>query len=95
MIYCGSKDYWLKVACVLISSGRKYSKIIISTAHNNHFKCSFTFFVIAKAKARSNPAQADSKRSEDYNFKLDENGLLLDSKFHITPPLSPLSKRDI
>ena len=28
-------------------------------------------------------------------FKTNENGLLLDSKFHITPLLSPLSKRDI
>ena len=45
-----------------------------------------SFFVIVRAKARSNLARADFKLSEVKKSKLDENGLLLDSKIHITPP---------
>ena len=50
----------------------------------NVFYCpiwSDVFSVIARAKARSNPVLADFKRSEVYQSKLDENGLLLDSNF--------------
>ena len=35
------------------------------------------FFVIARAKARSNPVLADFKRPEIYQSKLDENGLFI------------------
>ena len=43
--------------------------------------CSELFFVIARAKARSNPVLTDFKRLEIYQSKLDENGLLLDLVF--------------
>ena len=50
-----------------------------------------SIFVIARTKARSNPILTDFKRSEIYQSKLDENGLLLDFIFHFYTPLTWVS----
>ena len=71
--FVGSPVY--KLSCRLRISDFE-TRIFLSNL--NVFNCPFcleVFFVIVRAKARSNLVFADLKRWEVYNFKLVENGL--------------------